>query len=465
MPKIVTAALACLLAVGPFTAHAQLSAQQQAQVDAIATKTIADTGVPSASVAIVQGNKVVFAKAYGLAHVRPDTPATADMAYPIGSISKQFTATAVLLLAEQGKLSLDDKVAKFFPELTRANDITLRNLLTMTSGYEDYAPQDYIIPAWLHEAKPIDIIHEWAEKPLDFEPGTQWQYSNTNFVLASLIVEKVTGQTLWEFLKARVFQPAGLEGVVNTYTQREKLRVTGYVSYALQPVREQPLEAPGWYYGDGDIAMSAATLLKWDLTVMNETLLTPASYTAMKTSQKLADGTDTHYGLGIYSRVRDGRKEIEHGGEVGGFVAENILFPDDKAAIVVLTNEVASGAANQIAAGIKPLLFATATAPLATDTFAATLRKTLVDFQSGKIDRTLFTPDCNAYFDAAAIKDFQATLAPLGAPQSTERTYMHLRGGMTGSVYKATFANGAVRVSVYLMPDGKIEQMLIVGKL
>ena len=442
---------------------AQLTPDIATKIDAAARKILTETGVPSASVGIVQNGKIAYTHAYGLAHINPDVPATSAMAYPIGSISKQFTATAILILQQDGKLQLDDPVSKFFPELTRARDITLRNLLTMTSGYEDYAPQDYIIPAWLKQEKPINIIHAWAEKPLDFEPGTKWQYSNTNFVLAALIVEKVSGQPLSDFLKARVFAPAGLEGVLNTYTQRDKLGVTGYVSYALAKPREQALEAPGWYYGDGDLAMSAATLLKWDLTLINESLLSPASYAAMKTSFKLKDGTDTNYGLGVFTRTRDGRREIEHGGEVGGFVAENVLYPDDKAAIVVLTNEVASSAASSIAAAIKPLLFAPADAPA--DAFAPALQAILTSFQSGKIDRTLFTADCNAYFDAAALADFQSTLAPLGTVTAVTRTRTSLRGGMTFGLYRATFSGGSsVIVNTYLMPDGKVEQLLIVEK-
>ena len=456
--------LAAFLIALTIDAHAQLSADTQSKVDAAAQKILIETGVPSASIGIVQNGKIAYTHAYGLAHINPDVPATSAMAYPIGSISKQFTATAILILQQDGKLQLDDPVSKFFPELTRARDITLRNLLTMTSGYEDYAPQDYIIPSWLTQEKPINIIHAWAEKPLDFEPGTKWQYSNTNFVLAALIVEKVSGQPLSDFLKARVFAPAGLEGVLNTYTQRDKLGVTGYVSYALAKPREQALEAPGWYYGDGDLAMSAATLLKWDLTLINESLLSPASYTAMKTSFKLKDGTDTNYGLGVFTRTRDGRREIEHGGEVGGFVAENILYPDDKAAIVVLTNEVASSAASSIAAAIKPLLFAPADTPA--DAFAPVLQAILTSFQSGKIDRTLFTADCNAYFDTAALADFQSTLAPLGTVTAVARTRTSLRGGMTFGLYRATFSGGSsVIVNTYLMPDGKVEQLLIVEKL
>ncbi|MES2392575.1 MAG: serine hydrolase domain-containing protein [Acidobacteriota bacterium] len=453
-----------LSAVSATNAGAQLSADVQAKIAAASEKTLAETGVPSASVAVVADDRIAYTQAFGLAHLRPDVKATPEMAYPIGSISKQFTATAMLLLQQDGKLSIDDKVAKYFPELTRSNDISIRNLLTMTSGYEDYAPQDYIIPAWLKPANPLDVVHEWAGKPLDFEPGTKWQYSNTNYVLASLIIEKVTGEPLMKFLRKRVFAPLGLEGVVNTYTEREKLKVTGYVSYALAPVREQPLEANGWYVGDGDLAMPASTLLKWDLAIMHQSLLKPESYKEFETTTVLKDGTDAHYGLGVDVRMRNGHKTLEHGGEVGGFVAENILFPDDKAAVVVLTNEVASEAASDIAGTVSGLVLAKSAAP-AEDAFAPKLSGILTGLQTGAIDRSLFTSDCNAYFDKDALADFASTLNKLGAITGVEHVRSALRGGMTFGLYRVAFTGGTkVVVTVYLEPDGKIEQLLVVGK-
>src|SRR6185312_7811630 len=135
------------------------------------------------------------------ARLDPPTPATSAMRYSIGSISKQFTATAVLLLAERHKLSLDDKIAKWLPDLTRANEVTLRQVLSMTSGYQDYWPQDYVMPPMLQPTTARRIVDEWAKKPLDFEPGTKWQYSNTNYVIAGMIVEKVAGMPLVDFLR------------------------------------------------------------------------------------------------------------------------------------------------------------------------------------------------------------------------------------------------------------------------
>ncbi len=475
MRKLLSAALLAVATALPASASAQqLPPDTAAKVDAIVQKVLADSGVPSASIGIVQDNHIVYTRAFGLARVSPPIPAEASMAYPIGSISKQFTAAAVLVLQQQGKLSLQDPVSKFFPELTRSHDVKIINLLTHTSGYQDYAPQDYTIPAWKLPGNPLDVVHEFAGKPLDFEPGTEWQYSNTNFVLAALIVQKVSGVPFATFLRDNVLVPAHLEDVLNLNTDQSKLQVTGYMRNALAPIRPAALEAPGWYFGDGDLAMPVSQLLKWDLTIINQSLLTPASYKQMETSFLLPDGKDSHYGLGVQILSFNGRKVIEHSGEVGGFVAENVLFPDDHVVIAVLTNQEASSAAADISKQIAPLVLpttapaaATAVDPATTtaQAFSPHLQTIVAGLQKGIIDRSLFTANCNDYFDATALADYQSSLAPLGAVTSVTVGHARLRGGMTFSSYRVAFANGTTLLfTVYLQLDGKIEQLLVEGK-
>ena len=161
-----------------------ISAALQEKVDAVVGQALTSTGIPSASIAIVQNGAITYLHAYGEGRIDPLTPATPSMRYSIGSISKQFTATAVLLLAEQGKLSLDDPVSRFVPNLTRGSEVTIRELLSHTSGYQDYWPQDYVPPFMLQPVTADKILDLWARKPLDFDPGREWQYSNTNFVIA-----------------------------------------------------------------------------------------------------------------------------------------------------------------------------------------------------------------------------------------------------------------------------------------
>jgi len=439
-------------------AQAQLPQEMRDRIDKVATDALAKTGVPSASIAVVKDGQIAYVKAYGDARLDPKTPATTEMRYSIGSISKQFTATALLLLQEQGKLSLDDKVGKYIPSLTRANEVTIRQLLSHTSGYQDYWPQDYVMPMMLQPVTAEKIMDVWARKPLDFDPGTKWQYSNTNYVIAGVIVEKVANMPLLQFLREKVFTPLGMTSVTDVDQQRlTEADPTGYLRYALGPPRLAPKEGKGWLFAAGELAMQAQDLAKWDVSIIDQKVLKPASYRALGTDTLLNNGLSTRYGLGVSVGSSQGHRTLSHGGEVSGFTAQNTVFPDDRAAIVVLTNQDAAGASDAIANGIAPLLFATADP--ATPAKLEQAKKIFADLQKGTVDRSLFTDNANAYFSAQALQDFAAGLAPLGVPQDFTQVSQGLRGGMTLRVYRLRFANNrTLRAWTYEMPDGKLEQ-------
>jgi CubicO group peptidase (beta-lactamase class C family) len=444
----------------PSTGQTQLSSDLIEKIDKIATDTLAKTGVPSASIAIVKDGQIVYTKAYGDARLEPKIAATPQMRYSIGSISKQFTAAAILLLQEQGKLSLDDKVAKYVPNLTRANEVTIRQLLSHTSGYQDYWPQDYVMPGMMQPTAAQKILDIWARKPLDFDPGTKWQYSNTNYVIAGVIIEKVAGTPLLRFLQEKVFTPLGMTSVSDT--DQAKLGDTdpaGYLRYALGPLRPAPKEGKGWMFAAGELAMPAADLAKWDISIIDQKLMKPSSYREFATDVLLKNGLSTHYGLGVDVNSQGGHRALSHGGEVSGFTAQNVVFPDDRAAVVVLTNQDAASASGAIASGIAPLLFAT-TDP-ATPAKLEQAKKIFDGLQRGTVDRSLFTDNANSYFSEDALKDFASGLGPLGAPQSFVQSSQGLRGGMTLRVYIIRFPQKTLRAWTYEMPDGKLEQYQI----
>ena len=440
-------------------------AAQSAKFDGAVHDVMENTGVPSAAVGVVQNGRVIFTRAYGQARLAPPLPATVDMHYAVGSISKQFTAACVLLLQEARKLSLDDPVGKYFPALTRANDVKIRHLLSHTSGYEDYAPQDYTIPAWTKPTTAEAIVREWATKPLDFEPGSQYQYSNTNFNILGLVVEHVSGEPFWTFLSRNVLTPLGMTHTIDLDSDHDKLEPTGYFRHALGPLRPAIMEARGWYFADGEMAMPVGDLLTWDISVIARSLLKPASYTAMETEQRLTTGETAHYGLGVSLSTRGGHRLLSHGGEVGGFVAQNMVFPDDKIAIAVLTNQEASTAASAIARRIADLLLApTASQTPSSDRARAETQaeEILGGLQERKIDRAQFTANGNFYFDQIALDDYASSLKPLGAVASVTQTDTSLRGGMTFRSFTVVFANGAkLRLTTYTTPSGKLEQFLV----
>ncbi len=460
MRRLISAVFFVVLATFTVSAQASLPAEVTAQVDKLVTDTLARTGVPSASVAIVKDGQVAYVKTYGDAKLDPKTPSTTAMLYSIGSISKQFTAAAILLLQEQGKLSLDDKVAKHIPDLTRANEVTIRQLLSHTSGYQDYWPQDYVMKPMLQPITARKIMDTWAKKPLDFEPGTKWQYSNTNYVIAGAIVEKVAGMPFFKFLLQRIFAPLGMTSV--TDIDQELLKASdpiGYKRYALGPLRVAPKEGKGWLFAAGQLAMTAEDLAKWNISIIDGKLMKPASYLELGREVLLKNGLGTNYGLGVNVTSAVGRRALSHGGEVSGFTAQNIVFPDDRVAVVVLVNQDAASTAGPIASGIPPLLFAVNDATTAAKLEQA--RDIFEGLQEGKIDRSLFTDNANGYFSEQALEDFKNSLGPLGKWDSFTQTGQSLRGGMTGRSYIVRFASKTIRAWTYEMPDGKLEQFQV----
>jgi CubicO group peptidase (beta-lactamase class C family) len=302
------------------------------------------------------------------------------------------------------------------------------------------------------------ILDTWAKKPLDFEPGTQWQYSNTNFVIAGRIVETVTGHPLMDLLTQRIFRPLGMQSVWNSdeikLTQAD---ATAYYRHALGPLRVAPKEGRGWMFAAGELAMTAHDLALWDESLIAQSVLKPESYKQMFTEVKLKDGKGTHYGLGVEVMDRNGHRSIEHSGEVSGFVSDNEVLVDDGIAVAVLTNQDAVGAASTIARLAAPAVLGTgsSTGPekQALDLFHG--------LQQGRIDRSLLAPNLSDYFTPEALADFQASLAPLGEPLSFRQTGEQLRGGMTMRAFQIVYPAKRLRLTTYTYPDGKLEQYLI----
>lgn len=445
----------------PAQPQAAISGALREKVDAVVWQALATTGIPSASIAIVEGGAIAYLQAYGDGRIEPHTPALPAMRYSIGSISKQFTAAAMLLLAEQGKLSLDDPVSRFVPGLTRGDEVTIRELLSHTSGYQDYWPQDYVPPFMLRPITATEIVDQWARKPLDFAPGTQWQYSNTNFVIAGLIVEKAGGEPLLQFLSEHIFAPLGMKSVMNIDQNRlTETDATGYMRYALGPPRLAPKEGKGWLFAAGELAMPAEDLAKWDVSMINQTVLRPASYADLEKEIVLKNGVGTRYGLGVAVRESFGQRVIEHEGEVSGFTAHNMVFPDARMAVVVLVNEDSVDASSDIARKIAALLFREADAGKQEDQS----REIFSALQQGKVDRALFTDNCNSYFTEQALKDFASSLGPLGPPTEFTQTAKEDRGGMTFRLFEAHFPQKTVEVWERIMPNGKIEQYQVGAK-
>jgi D-alanyl-D-alanine carboxypeptidase len=441
-------------------AQSQLPVELQQKIDQVAADTLAKTQEPSASIAVVKDGQIAYLHAYGKARLDPSTEAKPGMRYSIGSITKQFTATAILLLKEQGKLSLDDHVAKFVPGLTQANNVTIRQLLSHTSGYQDFYPQDYFLPMMLQPSAPLKTADVWARKPLDFKPGTKWKYSNTNYTIAGLILEKASGMPLLEFLREKVFAPLGMKSVLDIDDAKlEETDAAGYMHYALGPLHRAPKPGKGWAFAAGQLAMTAEDLAKWDISIIDQKVLKPSSYRALETEMLLKNGLGTGYGLGVFIGSQFGHRALFHSGGFSGYTAQNTIFPDERTAVVVLTNQDNGDSADAIASGIAPLLLS-ADDPTSPEKLARA-RMIFDGLQRRTIDRSVFTDNANFYFNDQALKDFSNSLGPLGAPEEFVETRQELRGGMTLRVYSVKCPKMSLQVWTYEMPDGKVEEYLV----
>jgi D-alanyl-D-alanine carboxypeptidase len=418
--KVFALALAALYSVA--ASAAPLSDSQKADIDRAVAKVLAATQVPSASIGVVVDSGVAYCKAYG--NQRLDgSPATETARYPVASISKQFTAAALLLLEADGKLSLSDKVSKYLPSLTESANVTIAQLLGHTSGYRDFWPQDYDFAAMKKPVSAEGILDRWARVPLDYAPGGKWQYSNTGYTAAGRIAEIVAGEPLFAFEQRRIFKPLGMN-VIETEIGMTKADAVGTDRKALGPVRPVPSTARGWLFAAGDLAMSPCELSKWNIARLNRVLLPTAQWDKQETSVAPADAPEK-YGLGVGLDVVDGHARVEHNGALSGFLSSNRVYPADKVAITVLTSAGFSNAQDAIADAIAQLL-------LANSDETAFVRKLFISLSRGEIDRSRFTVNGNDYFDAQTLADYAKSLAPLGEPDRVvRRGAKGLRGGLT----------------------------------
>jgi CubicO group peptidase (beta-lactamase class C family) len=411
-------------------------------------------------VAVVHGGELALTKAYGRARLDPPIAAASAMRYSIGSISKQFTAAMLVVLATEGRLSLDDTVAKFYPELTRAEDITVRQLLSHTAGIRDYWPQDYVPATMLTPITTQALMSGWGGQPLDFEPGTKWQYSNTGYVIAGAIAEKVSGKPLPALLNEKVFAPLGMKSVIDVDQGRlADSDATGYRRVALGPLRQAPKEGKGWLFAAGELAMTAEDLARWDRSLIDDGPPGPGVFRQLATEILLEDGVGTGYGLGVGVGLEGDRRVVGHGGEVSGFTAMNYVYPEDRAAIVVLTNQDATDAAGLIAKEIADLIFVHAS-PADADALAR-IKGILEGLRHGTIDRSLLTSNASAYFSIEALADVKSSLGSLGSPKEVKQVRQSLRGGLTTRVYRAVYKKKTLEIVTRAAPDGKFEQITV----
>jgi CubicO group peptidase (beta-lactamase class C family) len=324
-----------MLVVGPLAQGSELTDR----IDAFVKEVMERDQVAGVSVGIAKGGQVLLAKGYGYADLENEVEATEHTVYRIGSVTKQFTSVAIMMLVEQGKLRLDDPMTKFFPDYpTHGLTVTVDRLLNHTSGIKGYTEME----SFWNEAR-LDLSHEqmielFSSVPFEFEPGEKYQYNNSAYYLLGLIIEKLSGLEYAEYLEKNVFEPLGLRETHYLYNKPiVKNRAEGYEISEGDIVNDDPLSMR-LPYAAGSLGSSVMDLLAWQKALEEHKLLSKEGYEKMRTPAHLIDGSSTTYGYGLALGRLEGRTKISHGGGINGFRAQLSHYPDDDLTVVVLCN-------------------------------------------------------------------------------------------------------------------------------
>jgi CubicO group peptidase (beta-lactamase class C family) len=309
-----------------------------ARIDAAIAPAYA-SGEPGATVIVVKDGQTVLRKAYGSADVIKKVAMTPDMSLRLGSITKQFTAAAIMLLAERGKLSLDDDITRHLPAYpTHGKTITIEHLLTHTSGIPSYTGRPGYFETVARDMTVGEMIDTFKHLPLEFEPGTRFAYNNSGYFLLGAIIEKAGGQSYAAFLEQHIFTPLGMKDTAYEGHERGRApraaghsrRPEGYV-YSVPMSMTQP-------YAAGALVSTVDDLAKWDAAMAANRLLSAASWRKMAAPYKLKDGASTKYGYGFGLGEVQGAPTVGHGGGIPGFSTHAMRLPNEKVYVAVLTN-------------------------------------------------------------------------------------------------------------------------------
>ncbi|MGQ0643245.1 MAG: serine hydrolase domain-containing protein [Gemmatimonadaceae bacterium] len=351
--------LACvLLALAPpVGAQRANRAAAIAAIDSLVAANLKDGRAAGMSVGVVRGNDTLVLKAYGKADLELDVPTPQGAVYEIGSVTKQFTAAAMLLLVEEGKLSLDDDLTKHLPDYpTAGNTIPLRRLLDHTSGIKGYTELPKFQQIMTRKLPKDSLVAIFKDQPFDFPTGQGLIYNNSAYFLVGMIIEKVAGMPYGDFVRKRLFEPLGMRD--SHYCNERQIVKNRAHGYDMSPAG---LMLKGYLdhtypYSAGSLCSTAGDLVTWLRGLHGGKVLPDRSYHLLVTPEPLADGAKVRYakGLGIYSL--GGHRAIEHGGGINGYLSSTIWLPDEKLGVVVLVNTAGPVSPDNIAVSIVDIV-------------------------------------------------------------------------------------------------------------
>ncbi len=439
-----------------------LASLSVADLDAFISATVAAQRAIGVSVGVMQNGQVIFAKGYGLARVADKTPVASETLFAIGSVTKQFTCAVALQLEQEKKLSFADVVARYEPGLTRAGDITLADIGGMVSGYRDYYPLDFVDRPMAAPRASLDIVRDFAARPLDFEARARYSYSNTGYLLLGAIAERAGREPFAAQLERRLFTPLGL-----AHTRYEPARggpgmAEGYTPLGLGEAEPAVPEGTGWIGAAGGIWSTPGDLLTWDLALMDGTVLSPASWATMTTPRRLTDGRTSGYGCGQSIRDRGPALVLQHGGAVSGFGARNAMVPSSRSAVVVMANaDWAGGVLDTIESAVLAKLMPVADAPTVSGPPAREVALDLLaQIRKGEVNRALLGDEYSAFLTPARLSVMSKSLVDAGEVRDVQPGAIRERGGMEVSTLSLVVGTTPATTLMYRTPDGKVQEFL-----
>lgn len=391
------------------------------RIDADAQRVLQRTGTPGATLAIYRNGEPLYVHAYGLADHECGTPATASTPYEIGSITKQFTAAAILQLQEAGKLDINAMLATYLPDAPHAQEVTLKQLLSHTSGMPEYLDGPDVESWAVKPATFGQIMARIRDRPLDFPPGTRWSYSNSGYVLLGRVIEVTSHESYEHYVKTHLLKAAGM---THTTTVADEARVAGMAKgYRHADGKLEP--APtihatvGW--AAGNLVSIVADLERWNVALQGGRIVRPADYALMTTP---ATGS-TDYGLGLFVDTLDGQPRIGHTGGSFGFTTSNQYFPKQGIQVIAFTNlgddpEPGQMLASATFEALYPDIAALARKPASGERPATTdaARKAFARLQGRGDDLSMFDDRLKAKMGAGLSARMAKQLSPFGEPSS-----------------------------------------------
>lgn len=383
---------AVLLLAGGFCQAQDLAKK----VDQLAAEGMRESGVPGLSLAVVKDGRVILQRAYGLANLELNVKTTPNTVFEIGSVTKQFTSALVMMMVEEGKLSLSDPISKYLDNLPEAwRQLTISQALHHTTGIRDYLSLGFNMRKDYSKEELLALV---TKAKLEFPPGQSWSYSNSGYYLAGLILEKVSGKTYEELLVERIFKPLGMQDTqVFSPARLIPGRASGYIKFGNE-MRNAEVLRPSAAYSAGEIVSTSGDLAKWAAAMLERKMLKESSYAALFEPAKLEGGRTYPYGMGWMLASSNGQPIIHHGGNTYGCSAEVSLFPNQNMAIVVVGNGAGqdfSGLAYEIARLIDKSLIEKpfVQSPDPDKTFTFKMIDALESIMNGRPDKSLLAPE------------------------------------------------------------------------